>query len=458
MPAGGARSITALTGDGLVAQRGLAAVVHHCQTVFERLREPQPAAGGAGPVHPDADWAAAQQRLTELSGAPNNQPFAAQAEKWVETAGRALRRAEPRNAGPDPPTPATDGADRPAHTPPPAHTAPQDIDPAPPWVWSSLNLTARGATLQHGPFALRHGVGAYSVIIAGTGLAPVRLTAGTCVGVVSADAQRQWRPVPATELEAAEARESPAAPTAVAARPVEATHGGSTEHPPRRAPAYDFPKVPTPGDATAPPDFTAEMAARTHTMLDRAKDACLDENNISLKWLPGVSHALQFKDPNQRGLNEPRRTHSPPKTKVLQDEADKLLERRTVEYCRSEFCAPALAVRKPDGTGYRFVWDYRALNAVAKSLAAPIPTAEELFDGLGGQAAAGLGSLPKHTPLLGGHPHRVTDSATHQSGCLLASWSTASRDGKRADPAKLDAWRNFPCPTNTKDARRGHGS
>ena len=206
MPAGGAHSTTGLTGDGLVAQRGLAAVIHHCQTVFESLREPQPAAGWAGPVHPDADWAAAQQRLTELSGAPNNQPFAAQAEKWVETAGRALRWAEQRNARPDPPTPATDGADRPAHTPPPAHTAPQDIDPAPPWVWSSLNLTARGATLQHGPFALRHGVGAYSVIIAGTGLAPVRLTEGTCVGVVSADAQRQWRPVPATELEAAEAR------------------------------------------------------------------------------------------------------------------------------------------------------------------------------------------------------------------------------------------------------------
>ena len=72
---------------------------------------------------------------------------------------------------------------------------------------------------------------------------------------------------------------------------------------------------------------------------------------------------------------------SPFKQKLIDEELKKMLEQDIIEPSKSAWSSPILLVPKRDG-GYRFCVDYRALNAVTKKDAYPLPYISAILDRL----------------------------------------------------------------------------
>ncbi|CAF4360715.1 unnamed protein product [Rotaria magnacalcarata] len=74
---------------------------------------------------------------------------------------------------------------------------------------------------------------------------------------------------------------------------------------------------------------------------------------------------------------------TPQQREVLHKEVEKLLHDNVIRGLTSPWASPVILKKKPDGT-YRFIVDFRRLNAVTKKDAYPQPTTEELLKRLAG--------------------------------------------------------------------------
>lgn len=74
---------------------------------------------------------------------------------------------------------------------------------------------------------------------------------------------------------------------------------------------------------------------------------------------------------------------TPQQREVLHKEVEKLLYDKVIRESTSPWASPVILKKKPDGT-YRFLVDFRRLNAVTKKDAYPQPTTEELLNRLAG--------------------------------------------------------------------------
>lgn len=94
-----------------------------------------------------------------------------------------------------------------------------------------------------------------------------------------------------------------------------------------------------------------------------------------------VHHTIPTGDARPTSVRPFHKT--PQQREVLHKEVRKLLEDNVVRESTSPWASPVILKKKPDGT-YRFLVDFRRLNAVTKKDAYPQPTTEELLNRLAG--------------------------------------------------------------------------
>ena len=73
---------------------------------------------------------------------------------------------------------------------------------------------------------------------------------------------------------------------------------------------------------------------------------------------------------------------NPIKLKAMREEIQYMLKHDIIEPCISDFSSPSMLVPKPDKS-YRFITDYRRINAVTKKDSFPIPRIEDCIDKIG---------------------------------------------------------------------------
>ena len=78
---------------------------------------------------------------------------------------------------------------------------------------------------------------------------------------------------------------------------------------------------------------------------------------------------------------------------VMTDMINDMLEQDIIQESTSPWGSPCLLVSKKNNRGYRFVCDYRKVNALTKIQAQPLPTVSEALDSIGTQKPVWFTSL-----------------------------------------------------------------
>ena len=73
---------------------------------------------------------------------------------------------------------------------------------------------------------------------------------------------------------------------------------------------------------------------------------------------------------------------NPLKLEAMRNEIKYMLDNGIIEHSKSDFSSPSMIIPKPDGS-YRFITDFRAVNAITKSDSYPIPRIEYCIDKIG---------------------------------------------------------------------------
>ncbi|KAI3756929.1 hypothetical protein L6452_04461 [Arctium lappa] len=129
---------------------------------------------------------------------------------------------------------------------------------------------------------------------------------------------------------------------------------------------------------------TSETATPIHpeidALLDRYQELFAEPNSLPPHRV--FDHRIHL-FPNTKPVNVRPYRYPHYQKAEMEKLVKEMLDQGIIQFSHSPFSSPVLLVKKKDGN-YRFCVDYRALNVVTVKDKFPIPTADEMFDELGG--------------------------------------------------------------------------
>ncbi|CAF4616841.1 unnamed protein product, partial [Rotaria magnacalcarata] len=122
------------------------------------------------------------------------------------------------------------------------------------------------------------------------------------------------------------------------------------------------------------------QANEVNAVIDKLTEH-ITNNQDRLDFLDILHHTIPTADARPTSARPFYKT--PQQRDVLHKEVEKLLHDNVIRGSTSPWASPVILKKKPDGT-YRFIVDFRRLNAITKKDAYPQLTTEELLNRLAG--------------------------------------------------------------------------
>lgn len=160
-----------------------------------------------------------------------------------------------------------------------------------------------------------------------------------------------------------------------------------------------YPLADEPSDSTAQPDtpdmtsppsqhinidescLSSEQKSQLQKLADQYSDIFV-QKNTQLGKCDIIKHKITV-DPGQPPLRQRAYRLRPDQKDIMDNTLQEMLEGDIIEGSTSPWAAPCMLVAKRNGSGYRFVVDYRRLNNITQLDAHPLPSPNEALESLG---------------------------------------------------------------------------